>query len=136
MITPKKLRLLHIARKQLGFDEEQWRAILGEFGGVRSARDLADSGFRKIMDYFVRWGFRSDWTKRTFGERLGMATPAQVDLIRDLWREWSGADDDRPLNQWLERSFHVSALRFLTAETATKAINGLRAMNRRRQKVA
>ena len=131
-IGPKKIALLHLASKQLGFDDETYHAVLFRYGrAALTASDLDQEGFEGVMAYFTACGFRSDWTKRTFGNRPGMASPRQIDAIRAMWREWSGSADDAALNKWIERSFHVTALRFLTSETAGKAINGLRAMCRR-----
>jgi len=136
MMTPKRLALLRVAHKQLGFDEDTYRAILLKFGGVESAKDLDEEGFAAVMRYFTSWGFRSTWTQRTYGNRPGRASPRQVALIKALWREFSGADDEAALNRWLERSFKVSALRFATPADAHKAIGGLRAMLARKAESA
>ena len=96
--------------------------------GVVSSKDLDNSGFERVMAYFTACGFRSDRTKRAFGKRPGMASPAQIELMRALWKNWSGSDDERSLNSWLERSYSIAALRFLPPDIANKAINGLRAM--------
>ena len=131
-MTPKQIGLIHVAKKQLGLTDDQYRALLLWAGGVESAKDLDAAGFERVMGYLTRLGFKSDWTKRTFGNRPGMASPRQVDLIRELWRDYSGADDDAALGKWLERSYKVSSLRFLDAPAAQKAITGLRAMTRRK----
>ena len=58
-----------------------------------------------------------------------MATPGQVSLIRKLWGEYTaGRGDDASLGKWLSRTFHVSAVRFVTSEQAPKAIAALKAM--------
>lgn len=137
-MTPAQLKLIHIARRHLStalpsFNDDMWRAILRELGGVTSANDLKADGFNAVMEYATAWGFRSTWNKRTFGHRRGMATAAQVQLILDLWREYTGGDDTRALDKWLEKHFKVGALRFANAGMASKAINGLKAMNRRKQ---
>lgn len=134
MITPAQIAVVHLAKKQLGWGEEMYRAVLYKLGGVVSAKDLDQGGFALVMEYATSYGFRSDWTKRTYGKRPGMATPKQVDLVRDLWREWSGADDDAGLNKWLDRSFGVAALRFATPDVASKAITALRLMIQRKKK--
>ncbi|MFD2183591.1 regulatory protein GemA [Rhodoplanes azumiensis] len=135
-MTREQLALVGMVKKHLaktqGWDEDMYRLMLRQLGGVDSAKDLDETGFAQIMEYAASWGFRSDWRERTFGRRPGMATPRQVDLIRDLWREFKGADDDAGLDRWLDRSFGVSALRFATPEVAAKAINGLKAMNKRK----
>lgn len=132
MITKAQLAVVHLAKKELRWSKDMYRAVLRELGGVESAKDLTAEGFEQVMAYATAWGFRSDWTKRTFGHRRGMATPRQVELIRDLWREYTGADDEPALNKWLDRSFGCTALRFATPAVASKAINGLKAMIRRR----
>ncbi|MFD2252679.1 phage gp16-like protein [Pseudochelatococcus lubricantis] len=110
-ISPKQVAVLHVAKKQLGFDDNTYRAILMEFGNVTSSKELSPEGFEGVMRYFNAWGFRSDRMKRTFGNRPGMATPAQVDMIRDLWRKWSGSGDEAAMNHWLEHTtgFHRCA---------------------------
>jgi len=131
-MTPKQIALVHLAAKQLGLDNDLYRTILKVRGGVESAKDLDRDGFERVMAYFTAHGFRSTWTKRTFGKRPGMASPEQVDIIRRLWEQWSGDTDESAINRWLERSYHISSLRFLTPSSASKAINGLKAMVRRR----
>jgi phage gp16-like protein len=135
-LTRQQLAVIHIALQQLRFDDATYRDMLARVAGVSSARELNRAGFMAVMDHLTRCGFRSDWTKRTFGNRHGRATPAQVELIRALWREWSGADEEAALNKWLARFYHCDALRFLTPPTAGKAIEGLKAMVARKRKAA
>ncbi|MCL8381770.1 regulatory protein GemA [Xanthobacter aminoxidans] len=131
-LNSKQIGLLHVAKARLKLDEITYRAILYKCGGAMSARDLDQRGFDAAMIYFASLGFRSDWTKRTYGERPGMATPSQVELLRQLWQQWAENDNEAALNSWLERSYQISALRFADRKTAAKAINGLRAMIRRK----
>ena len=128
MLNRKQIALVHLAAKQLGLDDGTYRAALEHQGGVTSAKDLDHAGFTTVMAYFTACGFRSDWIKRTYGNRPGMASPGQVDLIRLLWRQYAGSGDDRALNRWLDRSFKASALRFVTRDQAAMAIAGLKAM--------
>lgn len=133
MMTKAQLGVIHLAKKKLGWNDDMYRTVLRELGGVASAKDLTPEGFNLVMEYATGWGFRSDWLQRTYGQRRGMASPAQVELIRDLWREWSGGDDDAALNRWLDRSFGVTALRFATPDKAAGAITGLKKMISRKQ---
>ncbi|CAI9400709.1 hypothetical protein ANOBCDAF_00544 [Pleomorphomonas sp. T1.2MG-36] len=127
-IGRKQLAVIHMAVAELKLDDATYRDVLARFAGVTSAKGLDQRGFNAVMAYFTALGFRSTWTQRTFGRRPGMATSKQIDLIRKLWRGWSGADDEAALGRWLDHSFHVSALRFLDKAGADKAVNGLRAM--------
>ena len=129
----KKISLIHIAKSRLALDDDVYRDILRHVAGVDSSRDLDDIGFELVMEYFARLGFESDWRRRTWGERPGMATPRQVEYIRQLWHDYTdGEGTDITLGKWLSRTFKVSALRFVTAVIAPKAITALLSMNRKR----
>jgi Bacteriophage Mu, GemA protein len=130
-LSRRKLALVHLAKSHCRLSEPEYRELLAAAAEVKSARDLDDDGFGRVMDAFAARGFVS--SRRGFGERAGMATPGQVTLIRALWQKWSGSEDSRGLNAWLRRSFGVSALRFANRATASKAIDGLKAMLKRRR---
>lgn len=134
-LARKQLSLIHVAKAQLGLEDEDYRAILKRFGGVESSAKLEQPGFLRVMDAFTRLGFRSDFTKRNFGVRAAMASAKQVGMIRDLWREYTGGEGtDATLGKWLERQWKVSALRFLSAEHAPKAITALKAMKAKKSR--
>lgn len=131
-ITPKQIALLHVAKKQLGLDDDTYRAVLERVTGCDSAADLTQPGFTAAVKYFTAMGFRST---RSYGYRPTMATPPQVDLIRSLWAKFLGREDenDTELNKWLDRFHKVSSLRFVDNKKAAKVISALRAMISRQQ---
>lgn len=123
------MRLIHVARRQLGLSEDDYRAVLALYGGVTSATELDQRGFTAVMARFEQLGFRSTSQRRPMPVRAGMASPGQTSFIRQLWAECTnGAGTEASLGKWLERQFGVSALRFVPAELAPKVIGGLRAM--------
>lgn len=136
VLSRKQTSLIHVAKSQLKLTEEQYRAVLYHMGGTETSKDLDAIGFEKVMQYMAALGFRSDFTKTFYGHRPGMATPAQLYLIRKLWDEYTeGQGTDTTLGKWLDRTFKVSALRFLPSEQAPKAITGLKKMKvRQKQK--
>ena len=128
-LSRKQIALLHVAKRDLGLDDDDYRAILARYGGCESAADLDLYGFDNVIRYFTALGFRSTWTKRTYGDRPGMASPAQVDLMRLLWRQYHGDDEnDVALNRWLMKYHKVSALRFVDAKKVGSVIAALKAM--------
>lgn len=132
-ITRKQLGLIHIAKTKLGYSDARYRHTLIHFAGVESAKDLDQESFDAIMGFFEYQGFQPITPpplKNAPGERAGMATPAQLDFIRDMWRRYSGEWDDG-LSTWLEKSFGISDLRFLDANGASKAITALKRMTAR-----
>ena len=128
-LSRKQVALIHVAVKQLKLTDGQYRAILRQEAGVDSSKELDTLGFELVMQYLMALGFRSDFTKTFYGHRPDMASPQQLTLIRRLWAEYTeGKGTDATLGKWLDRTFKVSATRFLTAGQAPKAIGALMAM--------
>ena len=60
----KKLATIHIARKQLGLDNESYRALLFGAGGIESAKDITnEEQYRKILHAFKKLGYRYNKNK-------------------------------------------------------------------------
>jgi len=57
MIDNKKLAVIHIVKKELGLSDQEYRDTLEKVTGVRSAKELDDKSFRKLMNYFARSGY-------------------------------------------------------------------------------
>ena len=132
-LAPKKISLIHIAKSRIDMTDDDYRAMLLRVAGVGSSRELDDVRFEWIMTEFQRLGFQSDFGQRNIGNRHGMASPQQIEMIRNLWATFTeGKGTDASLGIWLERQFKVSALRFLSAELGQRAIGALIAMNNRR----
>lgn len=69
----RDLAKIHIAKKQLGLDEETYREMLKAVAGVASARDLNPAGRRKVIAHLSRAGFKSKKGRRTFPGRPDFA---------------------------------------------------------------
>jgi hypothetical protein len=132
-IGREKLALVHVARRDLELEEDIYRATLLDVAGVKSSRDLDQAGFLKVMARFESMGFRS---RPNLGDREGFATPKQLDYIQGLFRQWLGREDDAALTAWIDKRYHVSALRFLDVVRAQKAIEGLKKMLQHKRTVA
>ena len=133
-LNRKQIAVLHVAKAKLGISEAEYRAALVQIAGVESSTELDRGGFEALMGFFEYLGFEPLLRRGAdYGKRPGMASFAQLELIRELWREYTrgacGSEDE--LNKWLLRSFKVSSLRFLTLEAARKAITALKAMKAR-----
>lgn len=127
-LYPNKLRLLHVAKKRLGLDDDAWHDLLEEVAGCRRSTELDLAGFEAVMRCLKQLGFESTYAAGPYGRRAGMATPDQIRLIQRLWNEYATTDDAASLDHWLERSFGISSLRFANTVTAGKAITALKAM--------
>jgi len=127
-LTCEQIALVHVAKRQLGLRDDEYRALLWRTTGALSAAELDQGGFNVLLKAFEELGFRSTSQRRPFGERPGFATDAQVGLIRRLWCEFSTTGTEQGLATWLENKFGVSALRFLPFETAPGVITALKSM--------
>jgi hypothetical protein len=92
---------------------------------------LDQEGFDAFLAWLEHCGFQPLVKKGAdFGKRSGMASHAQLELIRNLWDELTRhvykTEDE--LNKWLLRFFKVSTLRFVTQPMAGKIITALKAM--------
>lgn len=133
-LTRPQLALIHLAAKDRGLSDDAYRSALAQIGGVTTAKDLDREGFAALMAYFAYLGFMPIAAKGpNFGAREGMATFAQLELIRSLWSEITRRSwpDETAFDKWLLAKFKVSALRFLRKDTAQKVITALMAWKTR-----
>lgn len=86
VVSPQKLKLIHVARRELELTEDAYREILRHHGGVESAKDLDDDGFKRVIDCFRALGF---WIKRKWEQTRprdpdDLPTPGQLKVIEHL----------------------------------------------------
>lgn len=92
------LAKLHIAKKQLGMDEETYRAMLQQHGGVRSAKDLNERGLARVLAHLRSCGAEFSAPRRNIGKRPHNFNrlPAYVDKVEaqlaDMGLSWAYAD--------------------------------------------
>lgn len=132
-ISKRQLAFLWTAKTKLALTDEMFRCALVQIAGVDSTKELDAEGFEAMIGFFEYLGFKPlEKHGPNYGDRPGMASFAQIELIRTLWHEYTqGKAGEDELNKWLERSWKVSSLRFLRKSTAPKVITALKAMKAR-----
>lgn len=133
-ISKRQLAFLHVGKSKLGLTDETFRLALAQIGGVTSSKDLDRDGFDAMIGFFEYLDFTPTGAKgKSYGTRPGMASFAQIELIRALWNEYTrfSYQGEGELNTWLEHYWKISSLRFLTAAQAPKVITALKAMKSR-----
>lgn len=108
-ISRKQQALLHVAKARLDLSEETYRTALAQVAGVTSSAELDQDGFTAMMGLFEYLGFSPTKAQgQNFGVRPGMASFAQIELIRVLWAEYThtGSMTARcsSTNGWSDRS--------------------------------
>lgn len=123
-----KLALIHLAKKQLGLDDEVYKDILA-VGGVESAADITDEHqFNKIMDAFTNAGFSSRpgingaKYKRTVKGNPDFITPRQEYYIRGLFDLACRSKNESSLMRLIERQAGVSDITFIPRRKASAVI--------------
>lgn len=86
MSTRALLAKIHIAKKQLGLDDETYRAILARVGdGKTSSRDLTIAQMDAVLREFTGKGWAPTPPKSKGKQGRKLATGSEVEKIRALW---------------------------------------------------
>lgn len=93
-----QLSRIHIAKKDLGLDDETYRALLGRVAGVRSAKDLNPRQIGHVLAEFARLGWTATTAKQT-GRKAPVPALDRAKLIgkieaflAEAKRSWAYAD--------------------------------------------
>lgn len=132
MIDRAKLAVIHVAKKQLDLDEDDYRAMLRSEAGVDSARDLDEAGARRVMLWFENHGFKRD------GKAKGTAADRRpiVKKARALWISLHQLDEvtnpaDKALDAFARSITGKDTLHFATNGEAAKVVEALKAWGER-----
>jgi len=137
-MTRGQLALVHVAKKDLGLDDEAYRDILHVEAGVTSARDLTPSGLERVLARFREMGWpgpgrrTGGWRRsrpRALKEPFELPTPGQQGLIGHLWEDLGWPPGERRIA--FARRVCDGMAWPQTREQANRLIEALKAMVRR-----
>ncbi len=115
MITTAQIKLLRTACSRLGFGEEEYRALLLQYG-CKSAKELDQEKLEKVMANLKKLGFRSE-DKRPKGYDVGVltsnATTAQLRMIEGLWMEKAKVKTREALSKFAKRITGIDKIEWL-----------------------
>jgi len=118
------LSKIHIAKKDLGLDDETYRALLVRVAGVRSAKDLSPRQAGKVLAEFERLGWKSSPVKT--GRKAPVAAADRAKLVGKIEaflaeskRSWAYADG------MALRMFKVDRVEWLDPEQLRKMVAAL-----------
>ena len=116
MLDRKKLAVIHIVKRELGLSDLKYRDSLEKVTGVRSAKDLDEPGFRKLMSYFARSKYyRVNKDGLTFRQKMYLKS------LKDQlsWNEWH-------FKNFLKKYYKKTSVESLTRKEAGNAITSLK----------
>jgi hypothetical protein len=148
MIAPFQIKMIHVFKSLLNRDDKTYRGALKELYGVASSKELtyaqAAQFIGQLQEAAERFGLWSPGSyaekHKTLGQRVNMATPAQLRMVEEIWAELYPEPDERKreaaLNAYLFRFFRVSHPRFLDDQVISKVLHALKEMQARKDRTA
>lgn len=124
-----QLAQIHLGKKQLGLDEETYRAMLFTVTGKRSAGELDIAGRQRVIAHMISRGAKLGFTGKA-GRNL---SPQEKKLHALWWRAHkSGAVQDaseRALRRWVARQANgVEDASWLNPHQLSGLIEALKSM--------
>ena len=120
-IDHKKLAVIHIVKRELCLSDDEYRDLLERETGVRSAKDLDEKGFKRLMRYFAGSSY---YRVNKFGLTLKQKLFIKH-LLNDL-----GWDRQHSKN-FLNKYYKKTEIHKLTRKEASKVIESLKSILRR-----
>ncbi len=119
----KHLAAIHVLKAQLRLSDDDYRALLLQLTGQRSAKELSDAQRSGLRDHLQQLAERMGVAKpgrsrpgapKTFAQQKADATPKE----RKVWALWHQLQRDgkiadhsaTALNAWVQRTVQVAAL--------------------------
>jgi phage gp16-like protein len=132
-----KMALIHVAKRQVGLNDECYRLLLNNVCGVESAKDIvSDKQIDELMQAFKRLGFVPVGKPvplpavKVEQPSIG-GTKEQAYKIWKLWTEKAETPTYAALQFFVRRIAHVDSPRFLNKKLAQKIIIALNEMKGR-----
>lgn len=141
---------IHIAKKQLGIDDSDYRGHLAEYGVIHS-NDLEYNQAVDLLKKYESAGFVNQTKKEVkstsvsrfgfgknkyemFADRGGeFATPETLRKIEALWRDASELKTDESLQRFIENKTGISHITFLHHDHAKIIVTALKAMKKQKR---
>jgi phage gp16-like protein len=122
--------MIHVAKKQLGMEDDAYRSLLWSIARVNSAGDLDWAGRKQLLEHMKKCGFKARPPKNAGAREL--EADAQGKMILALWlqlHEQGVARDpsDRALASWVKRQTGVDSIRWLRPDQKARVIESLKA---------
>lgn len=119
----RNMAVIHIAKRDLAFSEEEYRVVIEQIGGSgsSSAKDLGPIGINKVLDHFKSLGWQPSKLGSQSITKLGqyrashMASQRQLSMLLSMWKKYSRLKTEASFNHFLQTRFGIDHFRFLPA---------------------
>lgn len=118
-----ELAKIHIAKKQLGMDDDTYRAMLKEIGGHTSSAKLSSLGRAKVLEHLKKIGFKPTAKKGKKRTTPAARKKAQISKVRAILAESSR--DDAYADGMSKKMFQVDRFEWCNGDQLQKLIAAL-----------
>ena len=139
MSSTNHIAAIHTLKSKLALSEDDYRALLLTLTGKRSSRDMNQAERRAVREHLARlaekMGLQQPTRRRplsdaAFNQAKAKASPME----RKVWALWHQLHRDgrvanpsrAALDAWVQRTVHVSSLRFCNAAQLATLIEALK----------
>ncbi len=104
-VRRKEIAQIHVAKKELGLDDETYRAMLWAIARVRSSADLDWEGRKRVLDHMKAKGWKNNSKRRPEPAKGKKALVGKIRAL--LINHSSGAKSDAYADGISQRMFGV-----------------------------
>ena len=129
-MNQNQLAIIHIAKKETGLSDDNYRELLQGAAGISSSKDIKlNYQFFSVMRAFERIGFKST-SKKDYSSAFDSwgCSEAQQKYIEGLWKLVARDKSRKALSSFICRIAKIDDPRFLTVKLGQEIILALRQM--------
>ena len=134
LLMSKHIAAIHVLKSKLQLSDDDYRALLYQLTGKASSKLMSEAQRRQVRDHLQHLT-ECMGLAPAFARAKQDASPKE----RKVWALWHQLGRDgrvsnisaQALNAWVERTVHVSALRFTTEAQLDTLIEALKAWQQR-----
>ena len=125
-----QLAQIHIAKKELGLDDDTYRAVLWACARVKSSADLDYAGRARVLDHFKAKGFKPKPAKKAKSS-VNLSSEPQHKMIRGLWLELHNNgqvlnSSESAINRFIKNQTRIDRIEWLSTYQASQVIESLK----------
>lgn len=127
----ERIKLIHVGKRDLGLDDESYRAMLEGLTGKSSSKDMEPRELDQVIDRMVSLGFEPRAGRNGKPARK-LADDPQSKMIRALWLKLADMGEVRnpsedALNAFVRRQTSRDRLEWINTTQASNVIEALKA---------
>lgn len=126
----REIKLIHVGRRELGLDDETYRAMLHSVAGVSSSSDLTWQDRQKVLEHLKRKGFKVKSKAAPAAAGKPVYDPQYAKIVA-LWAALHAAgavhvNTEAALRVYIKRTTGLADYRFCNNAQAVTVIESLK----------